>query len=179
MNSIWFDWTSNKWVFLIQKVFKDIFQKFCLQLQGSDVIDVTHNRNQMHILLLVFSISEQLDKIQLCVWHDLQMLWMMTNAIDQLVWLQFANANAIDGGEQRESGNGSKENKRESNFWTLLNCDYIYLSSIPLFLSIKLTSSAVIGPCNFCPFNISASNSTIDLPLLTKASDTLRLRPPA
>lgn len=61
----------------------------------------------------------------------------------------------------------------------LLGCGDIYLSSIPLFLSMKLTSSAVIGPCSFCPFNISASNSRIDLPLLTKASDTLRLRPPA
>lgn len=32
------------------------------------------------------------------------MLWMVTNAIDQLVWLQFASANIMDGCEQRKSG---------------------------------------------------------------------------
>lgn len=53
-----------------------------------------------------------------------------------------------------------------------------YLSSIFLIANMKLTSLAVIGPCNFWPFNISFSSTSIDFPLVTKASDTLRLRPP-
>lgn len=80
---------------------------------------------------------------------DLHMLWMMANAIDQLVWLQFASANVMNGGEQRESGK-RKENRECNGIdpWQSRQ-NGIYFSSIPLFFSIKLTSSAVIGPCNF------------------------------
>lgn len=53
-----------------------------------------------------------------------------------------------------------------------------YLSSIFLIANMQLTSLAVMGPCNFWPFNISFSSSSMDFPLVTKASDTLRLRPP-
>lgn len=46
-------------------------------------------------------------------WDDLHMLWMVANAIDQLVWLQFASANVMDGGEQWESGKGENINRVE------------------------------------------------------------------
>lgn len=83
------------------------------------------------------------------------MLWMVANAIDQLVRFQFARANVMDGCEQWESG--KDENRARAFLIPFIQYDprsirkygSIYFSSICLFLSIKLTSSAVIGPCNF------------------------------
>lgn len=114
----------------------------------------------------------------------LHMLRMFTDAFDELVWFEFANANVVDCREQWESKRNVSDEKirisREiqGEFMALWLFGVTHLSSMLLPANMWLTSLAVIGPCNFWPFNISVSSCSIVLPLVTYASDTLRLRPP-
>lgn len=116
---------------------------------------------------------------------NLHMLRMFTDAFDELIGLEFTDANVMDGREQWESIRKKERwrNKMISQIiiWPkyphFLN-NNTHLSSNFLVANMKFTSFAVGGPCNFWPFNISVSNCSIVLPLVTNASDTLRLRPP-
>lgn len=50
-------------------------------------------------------------------WCDLHMLWMVADAIDQLVGLQFANADIMDGCEQWESKRRVGRNGEFNSGW--------------------------------------------------------------
>lgn len=78
---------------------------------------------------------------------NLHMLWVITYAIDELVCLKFTSTDAVDGCEQWESEMEQNSFGIGSIFAVILFI--AYFSSIPLLRNIKLTSSAVIGPCNF------------------------------
>lgn len=106
------------------------------------------------------------------------MLRVVAQTVQESLRLQHSGADLVDGGKQWESTTKradlfSSPSSRRGTF-----AQNTHLSSMPLLFSIKFTSSAVIGPCSFCPLSISFSSSTIVLPVFTNASDTLRLRPP-
>lgn len=108
-------------------------------------------------------------------WGDLHVLRVVAQAVQEARRFDLSGADLVDRRKQGEPERGV----------VLVVCveelvaSPTNLSSIDLLFSIKLTSSAVIGPCNFCPLSISSSSCLMDLPVLTNASDTLRLRPPA
>lgn len=110
-------------------------------------------------------------------WLRIQsMSWSGLSLPVQMLWIAVNNGNLFD------SEKGENNERKKHWIWKsvafLMGMVVNYLSSIFLFASMKLTSLAVGGPCNFWPFNISCSSCSIVLPLVTNASDTLRLRPP-
>lgn len=52
--------------------------------------------------------------------RDLHVFRMMTDAVDQLVWLQFTNANLMDACEQRKPTRKQKKDK----FWQSSGNDF-------------------------------------------------------
>lgn len=105
---------------------------------------------------------------------DLHVLRVVAQAVQEARRLNLAGADLVDRRKQGEPEKGVDLIVSVEEFVA----SPTNLSSIDLLFSIKLTSSAVIGPCSFCPLSISSSSCLMDLPVLTNASDTLRLRPP-
>lgn len=126
---------------------------------------------------------------------DLQFLGLSSQFSDELLRWDFLRAYSVYSFKQWESRAAIRLARRRGRETEINHCDPwnslhqtltviliiirpAYLSNWLLALRKWYTSSAVWKPCNFWPFNISFSSSTIGFPVLTKASETRRFRPP-
>lgn len=97
-------------------------------------------------------------------WRIQSISWFGFNWSVQILWIAVNNGNLWVVRTESYISEGIHMNDF-IQYWSRPSTTH--LASIPLFFNMKLTSSAVIGPCSFCPLSISVSSSLIDLPVLT------------
>ena len=90
----------------------------------------------------------------------LHVFWMVSDTINHLGGFNLSGGNFMDSSEQGEF------------VFHILSFEHMVY-----FFSSRWSLKKVFT-CNFWPFNISSSNSLMDLPLVTNAAQHLRLRPP-
>lgn len=145
-------------------------------LNSYNVIDKTSAEKRFMVkctnLLFISDVTEKVLRRNQKGSKYLQVLGVVANAVYQLGWLDLASADFVNGGEEWELVLHVLGLQHVVHFlsgnWTL---KWYRLSSI-------LRICRLVFTCNFWPFNISFSRSTMLFPVLTKASLHLRLRPP-